>query len=788
MKKQDEKDPVVRISVRELVEFVLRSGDIDNRVSSSMEKDAMLQGSRIHRKIQRRMGAGYQAEVALKAELAYGGFVLRVEGRADGILTEEKDGKTTVTVDEIKGVFRDLTQLEEPVPVHLAQAKCYAYMYAEQHHIEQISVQMTYCHLDTEEIRRFIQPFSFGELQVWFESLAASYEKWARFRIEWKRIRNASIQRVEFPFPYREGQRPLVAAVYRTISRRKKLFIQAPTGVGKTMSTVFPAVRAIGEELGEKIFYLTARTITRTAAEQAFDILKRQDLALKVITLTAKEKICFCEETECNPDVCPYARGHFDRVNDAVYELLTGSGSFDRQAIEEQAKKHRVCPFEFSLDLALWTDAVICDYNYVFDPNAHLRRFFAEGEDGGYLFLVDEAHNLVERGREMYSASLYKEEFLEVRKAVRGRDGALARKLGEVNKIMLEMKRECENYRILESVSHLAVKLIGLTGMLEDYLEEYREGKEREIVLDLYFHVRFFLDIHDAMDENYLIYTEMEPDDRFKVKLFCMNPSVQLNQYLAKGNSTVFFSATLLPIRYYKTLLSTEPDDYAVYAESPFPRENRRVLICTDVSSRYQMRGEMMYQKIADYIRRMILCKKGNYLVFFPSYRFMEDVCRHFSVLEGNVDLLVQTQNMGEADREAFLEEFHTERERSLVGFCVMGGIFSEGIDLAEERLIGAMIIGTGLPQISNEREIMRQYFDAKGLRGFDYAFLYPGMNKVLQSAGRVIRTERDRGIVLLMDERFCHTQYREMFPREWEHLSYCNIESIETHIKEFWK
>lgn len=785
---KDDTMPVVRISVRELVEFILRSGNIDNRISSSMERDAMLRGGRIHRKIQRQMGAGYQAEVSLKTERIYDRFLLRVEGRADGILTREADGQTEVTVDEIKGVFRDLSQMEEPVSVHLAQAKCYAYIYAKQHQIDSIRVQMTYCHLDTEEIRRFTQQFSVEELEAWFEELTGAYEKWARFRIEWKELRNASIRKVEFPFAYREGQRDLAAAVYRTILRRKKLFIQAPTGVGKTMSTVFPAVRAIGEELGEKLFYLTARTITRTAAEQAFDILKQQGLLFKVITLTAKEKICFCEETECNPDVCPYARGHFDRVNDAVYELLTGGGTFDRQTIEEQARKHCVCPFEFSLDLALWTDAVICDYNYVFDPNAHLRRFFAETQDRGYLFLIDEAHNLVERGREMYSASLYKEEFLEVKRAVRARDGKLSRKLGEVNKLMLEMKRECETYRILESVSHFAVKLIGLLGMLEDYLEEYRDTKEREAVLDLYFHVRFFLDIHDKMDENYVIYSQMEPDGRFQVKLLCMNPSVQLSQYLDQGNSTVFFSATLLPIRYYKTLLSGDPDDYAVYAESPFPKENRQVLICTDVSSRYQSRGPRMYQKIADYLCQIVSCKKGNYLAFFPSYHFMEEVYRCFPVPVEGMDLLIQTQNMDEAEREAFLEEFHTEREKSLIGLCVMGGIFSEGIDLAKERLIGAMIIGTGIPQVSYEREIMRRYFDEKGIRGFDYAFLYPGMNKVLQSAGRVIRTEQDRGIILLMDDRFGQMQYKEMFPREWKSIAYCDQTSVRHYIERFWK
>ena len=403
----------VRISVRDLVEFILREGDIDNRISGGADREAMLLGGRIHRKIQRRMGPEYHAEVSLRIVIPCEEFTLRLEGRADGIIIHETEEKTEVTVDEIKGVFRDLHHIENPAGVHIAQAKCYAYIYALQNHIDEISVQMTYCHLDTEEIKRFTQRYTLDELKTWFDDLIGQYKKWAVFQIRWREERNRSAQGVEFPFPYRKGQRDLVVSVYRTMLRKKKLFIQAPTGVGKTMATVFPAVKAVGEGLGEKIFYLTAKTITRTVAENAFRTLKEQDLRFKVVTLTAKEKICFCEETDCNPDACPYAKGHFDRVNDAVYDMISGTDDMSREAIEKQAMKFNVCPFELSLDAAVWTDAVICDYNYVFDPNAHLKRFFSEGSGGEYLFLIDEAHNLVERGREMYSAVLYKEDFLK---------------------------------------------------------------------------------------------------------------------------------------------------------------------------------------------------------------------------------------------------------------------------------------------------------------------------------------------------------------------------------------
>ena len=731
------------------------------------------------------MGTNYTAEVPLKIQMPCDGFVLQIEGRADGVLKD--DGK--VLIDEIKGILRSLEHLEAPVPVHLAQAKCYAYIYAVQNSLKCIDVQMTYCQMETEEIRRFCQEFEFQELQTWFQDLVTQYEKWAKFEIEWRNVRNDSIRQIEFPFPYREGQRDLVVSVYRTILRKKKLFIQAPTGVGKTMATVFPAVRAVGEGLGEKIFYLTAKTITRTVAEQAFSLLKEKGLLYKTITLTAKEKICFCEEAECNPDACPYAKGHFDRVNDAVFDLITHSGDWSREVLEEQAKKHMVCPFEMSLDVSNWADAVICDYNYAFDPQAHLKRFFSESGKGEYLFLIDEAHNLVERGREMYSASLYKEDLLEVRKLVKAEDPKLAKGLSECNQQFLELKRECEHYQILKSVSHIALKLMNVLSKLEDYLEECKDAEKKKRVLDFYFAVRSFLNIHDIMDENYVIFSEMMEDGRFQIKLFCVNPAVNLQNYLEQGNSTIFFSATLLPVHYYKKLLSVEKDDYAVYAHSSFPQENKFLFIGTDVSTRYTRRGESTYQRFARYIAVMAEQKKGNYMAFFPSYRFLEEVHTCFlECVDHEVDSICQVSYMDEEQREEFLEEFEQEREKSLVAFCVMGGIFSEGIDLTDDKLIGAVIAGTGLPQVCTEREILKQYFNVADMDGFDYAYLYPGMNKVLQSAGRVIRTESDRGVILLLDDRFRAMRYREVFPREWQQYQLGSVKNLEQEIRTFWE
>ena len=778
--------PVIRISVRSLVEFIMRSGDIDNRIAGA-DKDSMLLGGKIHRKIQRRMGADYHAEIGLKFEVPCKGFLLMIEGRADGII-ETPEG---IVIDEIKGVLKDLNLLKEPVGVHLAQARCYAYIYASQKKLEEIGIQMTYCNMETEEMKRFQSVYSFQELDTWFWELIGKYEKWARYQIQWKGKRNQSIKEIEFPFTYREGQKDLVVSVYRTILRKKKLFIQAPTGVGKTMATVFPAVKAMGEGLGEKLFYLTAKTITRTVAWQAFDTLKEQALRMKVIVLTAKEKICFCEETNCNPDACPYAKGHYDRVNDAVYELITTSDEMSREILEEQARKWQVCPHEMSLDIAEWVDAVICDYNYVFDPNAYLRRFFGEGNKGEYLFLIDEAHNLVERGREMYSAQIYKEDILKIKKLVKDRDEKLARKLNDCNKQLLALRRECDGLQVLDSVSHIYLKLMALMTEMERYLEECKEEEIRQEVLNLYFSVRTFLNIHDRLDENYLIYSELEDSGRFKLRLFCVNPANCLQEFLDKGNSTIFFSATLLPIHYYKKLLSTSKEDYAIYAESPFDPARRQLILGTDVSTKYTRRGEDMYRRYARYLIQVARTRIGNYIAFFPSYRFMEEVYEVFVDLlkeDQEIEYVMQSQYMSEEAREIFLENFEEDRKHSLMGFCVMGGIFSEGIDLAEDKLIGAIIIGTGLPQVCRERELLKNYFDAHGLRGFDYAYLYPGMNKVLQSAGRVIRTDEDRGVILLLDERFRDGRYQETFPREWKEYALCNVENVEDYLETFWR
>lgn len=780
-----EKKTQLHISVRNLVEFIFREGDIDNRSSRAMSADAMMEGTRIHRKIQSSMGKEYQAEVPLSLVVEGDLYELTVEGRADGIFTE--DGKCFV--DEIKGMYRRVELFEKPVFVHRAQAMCYAYIFALQNNMEMIGIQMTYCNLETEQTKYFREEFSFEEIKKWFDDLMEEYGKWATFQCEMKNQRQASIKELDFPFEYRPGQKKLVSDVYRTIMRQKLLFMQAPTGVGKTISTIFPAVKAVGEELADRIFYLTAKTITATVAKETFALLEKNGYRAKTIQITAKEKLCPCDEMDCNPVTCPYAKGHFDRVNDAVFDLLHRCEMIERDDILSQADRYTVCPFELCLDTASWCDNIICDYNYVFDPNVYLKRFFQEGIKGDYIFLIDEAHNMVERSRQMYSAQIYKEDFLTVKRIMKEHSRSIEKALEKCNKILLGMKRECENYTVYDTFGNMVFSFMRLMTLLDEFLQKANEFPGKKDVMDFYFELRNFLNIYDLVDEHYVMYSELEADGRFMLKLFCVDPSLNIQKRLDKGKSAVFFSATFLPINYYKSLLSTKKDNYAIYADSTFDSKKRLLAMATDVSTRYTRRSRSEYERIAGYINAVVTQKTGNYMVFFPSYKMMNDVadiyCEKYA---DETELMLQKNNMSEAEREEFLDRFSEESDRTLVAFGIMGGIFGEGIDLKNDRLIGAIVVGTGLPQISNERTILKDYYDAENGCGFDYAFRYPGINKVLQAAGRVIRTTEDTGVILLLDERFWQREYDLLYPREWSDRKPCNIANVGKLVADFWE
>ena len=789
----------IHISVRALVEFIYRHGDIDNRKGAD-SPDAMQVGSRIHRKIQSMMGPSYRAEYPLSYTYETERCTVTIEGRADGIMQSDEP-QQPILIDEIKSTVRNVARMTDPEPVHLAQACVYAAIYLMQEGLPEIGVRMTYVTQDTEEIRYFYSRYTADEILGWFDDTCEALGRWVDMQAEWTDTRQASIGGLAFPYDYRPGQKKLVEYVYRTIYHGRQLYIEAPTGTGKTLSVLYPSIMSMGEGRGDRIFYLTARTIARTVAEEALGILKDRGLRLKNITLTAKEKICFADECVCNPEACPYAKGHFDRVNEALYAVVTGEETFTRETIERYAREYEVCPFEFALDISLFCDCIIGDYNYVFDPNAYLRRFFAEGREGNYIFLIDEAHNLVDRGREMYSATLVKEDLLACKRACSKHQPAIARAIERCNKDMLTLKRaraELPDDRLMVMEASRISDLVGhadrLGQIMSEYLADHNDGIGHEEILDLFFKIRDFLSIYDLLGEDYCIYSAFTDEKDFYVKLYCVDPARNLRTCADKAVASILFSATLLPIQYYKKLLGGTADDYEVYAQSVFDTSNRLLIQATDVSSKYSDRSRTQYKRMAEYIYEIVRGHVGNYMIFAPSYAYMQQVYDIYMEEyhdPGCEDVVIQAGRMREADREEFVAKFrgnYSATSGTLIGFCVLGGIFAEGIDLRDDALIGVIIMGTGLPQIGGERDLLRGFYDEAGLKGFDYAYSYPGMNRVQQAAGRLIRTETDRGVIALLDERFSYASNRRMFPREWSDIVPVTIDTVRGAVRGFWE
>lgn len=773
----------LRVSVRNLVEFVLRCGDIDSSFGGSSRA---VEGTRIHKKIQKAQSEEYSAEVTLKTTVEFEDFSLVIEGRADGIIKE----KGCITVDEIKTTTMPLDSVDEDFnPVHWAQAKCYAYIHALNENLDGINIRLTYCHLDTEEIKYLIKSFDFLELKQFFNELVEKYYVWAKFEYDWQVKRNDSIKALNFPFArYRKGQRELAVAVYKTIAGGKKLYVKAPTGIGKTISTLFPSVKIMGEGHISKIFYLTAKTITRSVAQEALSIMREKGLLIKSVTLTAKEKICFLEKANCKPEKCEYAKGHYDRINDAIMDVLAQECEINREVIEEYAKRHRVCPFELSLDLTLWADVIICDYNYAFDPRVYLKRFFSDN-GGDYAFLIDEAHNLVDRAREMFSAQMSKKSFLEMKKAMKDKSSKISGALSKLNTFMLKMKKLCESkdYFVGKEEQKDLYPLLGrFISECDKYLAtDAKHGEENEELLQLYFDALAFVRISEFYDERYVTFIEKTKED-VTIKLFCIDPSRLLSEALKRGKAAVFFSATLMPLDYFREILGGCQDDYIMYLDSPFDINNRCLLVADGISTRYRDR-EQSSREVVECIKAVVRGKKGNYIAFFPSYSYMNSVYEILTREYPDIKIHVQSGSMSEKDREDFMDLFKENPEETVLGFCVLGGIFSEGIDLKNDRLIGAVIVGVGLPQICPERDIIRDYFEKIKGAGFEYSYLYPGMNKVMQAAGRVIRSEKDRGIILLIDDRFISSSYQRLFPKEWFPFQRVNRYNISEHIKKFW-
>jgi DNA excision repair protein ERCC-2 len=774
---------VLQVAIRNLAEQMMRSGSLGGSFAGIgwASEDIAL-----HRMIQQTRPAEYRAEVAITHRLDTPNFILELSGRMDGVFQTAG----SIIIEEIK--ITDLSQAELAAgenPVHWAQLKLYAYCYAVEHAHDQITAQLTYYHLDTAKTYEFQKLFSLQELTSFFKGFISRYVEWTNTLENWRQIRDESVRALNFPFKkYRAGQREMAVAVYRAVKQKSHILVQAPTGIGKTVATLFPAIKALGEGHSDKIFFLTARNTGKNAAEEALDRLRRQGLRFKSVTLTAKEKACVRPQICCQPELCEFAQGYFDRVVQAVQEAFQYD-ALTPDVITQLAHKHKVCPFEYSLDLSLWADGIICDYNYAFDPRVYLKRFFQDVSEN-YAFLVDEAHNMVDRAREMFSAELHKQAFFDLRRAIKPYLPKLHRKMSKISTWFRLAGKTCEErgkpYAETTAPKALLPHLETFVEEAGKWLEKNTPAPYRNMMLELFFEVKWFLTVDKKYDDCYV--TCFGQDGRnVRVKLFCIDPSKQMQEALQRCQSATFFSATLSPSTYFQRLFGCKPDSRALAFPSPFSPAHLCLLIMPTISTRYKDRPATV-SDVTQAVLELVQSRQGNYLLFFPSYQYMQMVYQAFLSCGLDGDAIIQTQAMTEESRTAFLSQFNHDNTRTLVGFAVMGGIFGEGIDLVGDRLTGAAVVGVGLPAISLERELIREYFDRVDQAGYEFAYLFPGLIRVLQAAGRVIRTETDRGAVLLIDERFAATRYRSLFPKEWRPVRVTSQSQMRKELHRFWE
>lgn len=755
----------IRKSVREFVELVLKSGSLDNRFKTNARA---IEGVRAHQKLQNsneEIFKNYEKEVQLETVIDVGPFILHIEGRCDGIII---DGDKTI-VEEIKSTYVPLNDIYDDFNImHWSQGKIYAYIISEKRNLDVVYVQLSYYNLESNEVKSFLKKYSKEELVKYMWELISYYKVYVEVQVNNKIERNISIKKLKFPFAeYRKGQLSFIKACYGTIRDGEKIFIQAPTGTGKTISTIFPSLKALGEGYGEKIFYLTAKGSNKSVVEETLKLLRDKGLKIKSITLMAKEKICLNDKVSCNEDECPYAELYYDKLKKSIIDIVNDEYNFSTEKILYYAKKYKICPFELSLDLIEWCDLINCDYNYIFDPKVYLRRAVDDGENN--ILLIDEVHNLVDRSRSSYSAVIYKSKFQRLKKEVKGIAPILYRMLNKINKLFIQERIYCEEQKerfayYREMPKELCKELRNLAREIDRNLSEKENYSYDEQLLDIYFDITSFLGISELYDEDYYTYIENIKDE-VKISLFCANPSKRLRNTMDKCRASILFSATLSPFEYYIKILGGRESDYRLKLNSPFPRENFNVYL-KRINTRYASRERTM-PEVSRTIVKFISENKGNHMVFFPSYEYMKNVQDYIEKNNMLDKVLYQNQDMTAEDQEKFINEF---KERSnTIGFCVMGGSFSEGIDLPGEELIGVIVVGVGYPKISIEGQIIRNHFGRNGER---IAYIYPGINKVLQAAGRVIRTEKDKGKLLLIDDRYFERRYLELLPDEWKPLN----------------
>ena len=562
-------------------------------------------------------------------------------------------------------------------------------------------------------------------------------------------------------------------------------FVEAPTGIGKTISTLYPSVKSFANEENEKIFYLTAKNSGKEMAFETSKMLLEHGLEATPIVITAKEKICFCPGKSCNPDECPFAKDYYTNIRRVLEDSLRHYQTFDFKTIQEIAGHYAICPFEFSLDLSLFSDIIICDYNYFFDPIVYLKRYF-DDDASDKVVLVDEAHNLIERGRKMYSATLNYRLYKKVQHSFSSLNHKkMKNALKRISKMFNEFKElDVGNHQIpyldqthLNGIEAFLLASKDISRLHHEYVTD--ELKDFSMELNKFFR------LYDYFDDSFVLYISKESEKDLTINLFCLDPSAHLRMSFDKVKAKTIFSATLSPSDYYIKSIGGEKSDAFLQLPSPFDPSHLKLMVAPKISIKYKDRSETL-PEVVSYIKTLVKSKIGNYFVYVPSYEYLDQIS---PLLEDkSYDLLVQNREMSEGDKENFLSAFEDHPSKTKIGLAVVGGAFGEGIDLVSERLIGVVVVGVGMPQICYERNLIKDYFNKDNHEGYHYAYLYPGMNKVMQAVGRVIRGESDRGVALLIDERYLTKEYRDLFRSEWkDYTVITSKEDLQEECKNFW-
>ncbi len=773
---------LLRINVRTLAEFYTEGGDLV-RTANMIER--MHEGTRTHQARQAEYDASWRREVSLSMDLDTPHFILRLFGRADGIcLTSQPP-----VIEEIKSTERDLLFIgENDIPAHWAQAELYGAMLCESEELDSVNLRLTYRQLSGGHVS-FERIFSRDELLSKAKMYAEPYVKWASALMDSQLRSRQSMRSLPFPFDeYRAGQREMAVNVYIALKNSRRLLCQAPTGIGKTAASVYPALKALGEDHISRIFYLSARGTGQRAAEGALERMRQRGLWARHVTLSAREKMCVQPEGGCSPEECPRANGYYDRRRAALYEALDMQ-RFSADDIRALAEKHTLCPFELSLDLSELADMVICDYNYLFDPRVRLQRFFLGKSDAGIL--IDEAHNLCSRARDMLSSEISEKSLRTLRTNIGKASGrkhplylALTQLFTAFKPLHLDggesLIQQDKPTELIEAIREASAHL---SGHLESPQPWRGELTER------FFELLAFIRCADGYDGRYRTLYEAEGKNSCRVKLWCVDPSSHISGTLDRVHGAALFSATLAPMPFYRDVLglSEEKGDALLSLPSPFPKENLLVLRAS-LPVRYSQREQSM-DALCALLKSFLEAHFGNYMIFFPSYAYMQQVTEKLSaILSEDVELIVQQREMDDAARTQFLERFKPHNTGTLCGAAVLGGVFAEGIDLPDDRLRGAVIVGTGVPMICTENDVLREAYGQHFSQGYRYAYLYPGLARVLQAAGRVIRSHTDKGAVLLIDSRWSDREHQPLLPEHWQVRSVRTSEDLTAQLRAFYR